>query len=95
MLDSGNEINAINLDSAQKLGFKIWKTNIRAQKIDDSTLEIFGMVIADFQVEDKANKLRFFQKAFLVTDTIFEIILEMFFLKFSNADVLFDEKILM
>ena len=52
------------------------------------------MVIADFQVEDKANKPRFFPKTFLVTDTKFEMILEMLFLKISNADVVFGKKIL-
>ena len=45
---------------AEKLGFKTWKTNVRAQKIDGSTLETFGMVIADFQVEDKGGRFRFF-----------------------------------
>ena len=52
------------------------------------------MVIADFQVEDKANRPRFFQKTFLVADIKFEVILGMPFLKISNADVLFGEKIL-
>ena len=47
------------------------------------------MVIADFQVEDKANRPRFFQETFLVADTKFEVILGMPFLKISNADVSF------
>ena len=34
---------------------------------------------------------RFFQETFLVADTKFEVILEMLFLKISNADVLFGE----
>ena len=52
------------------------------------------MIIADFQVEDKAGRLRFFQKTFLVAHTNFEVILRMFFLKISNADMLFGEKTL-
>ena len=52
------------------------------------------MVIADFQVENKASRPRFFQEIFLVADTKFEVILGMFFLKISNADVSFGEKIL-
>ena len=60
MLDSGNKVNAMNPDFAWKLGFKVQKTNVGAQKIDSSALETFKMVIADFQVEDKANKPRFF-----------------------------------
>ena len=53
------------------------------------------MVITNFQVKDKINKPRFFQKIFLVADIKFELILRMSFLKISNADILFDEKILM
>ena len=49
------------------------------------------MVIADFQVEDKASRPRFFQETFLVADTKFEVILGMLFLKISNADVSFGE----
>ena len=85
----------MNPDFARKLGLKVRKTNVGAQKIDGSALETFGMVIADFQVEDKANRPRFFQEIFLVADTQFEVILGMLFLKISNADVLFSEETLM
>ena len=82
----------MNPDFARKLGLKVWKTNIGAQKIDGSALKTFEMIIADFQIEDKANRPRFFQKTFLVANIKFEIILEMLFLKFSNADVSLGEK---
>ena len=52
------------------------------------------MMIADFQMKNKVGKPRFFQETFLVTDTKFEIILGMLFLKLSNADVSFGERIL-
>ena len=48
LLDSGSKINAMNPDDTRKLGLKIRRTNIVAQKIDGSALEIFGIVIADF-----------------------------------------------
>ena len=48
MLDSGCKVNAMNLAYAKNLGLKTWKTNVGAQKIDGSALEIFEMVIADF-----------------------------------------------
>ena len=80
---------------AKRLGLKTWKTNIRAQKINGSALKIFEMMIADFQVEDKCGRPKFFQKTFLVTDTKFEVILGMPFLKLSHADMSFDEGILM
>ena len=70
------------------------KMNVGAQKIDSSALEIFGIVIANLQVENNVGRPRFFQKIFLVTDIKFEVILRMLFLKLSNVNVLFDEKIL-
>ena len=79
----------------EKLGLKTWKINIGAQKIDGSTLKTFGMVIVDFQIEDKASRPKFFQKPFLVADTKFEMILGMLFLKISNANMLFGENTLM
>ena len=91
LLDSGSEVNAMNPDYTRKLGLKIQRTNIGAQKIDGPALETFGIVIADFQVEDKVSRPRFFQEIFLVTDTKFEVILGMLFLKISNADMSFGE----
>lgn len=40
-----------------KLDLKIQKTDIRSQKIDSFTLNIFEIVLAKFQVEDKLVKL--------------------------------------
>ena len=76
----------------KRLGFKTQKTNVRAQKIDGSILETFKMVIADFQVENKISRPRFFKERFLVADTKFEVILEISFLKLSNANMFFGEK---
>ena len=94
LLDSGSKVNAISPAYAKRLGLKTRKTNVRVQKIDGSALEIFGMVITDFQVEDKGGRPRFFQKTFLVTDIKFEVVLEMLFLKISNADVVFGKETL-
>ena len=49
------------------------------------------MVITDLEMEDKTGLSRFFQKTFLVIDTKFEAVLEMSFLKISNANMLFSE----
>ena len=65
LLDSSSEVNAMSPAYAKKLGLKIRKTNVEAQKIDGSALETFGMVIADFQVEDKSGRPRFFQRNIL------------------------------
>ena len=95
LLNSGSEVNAMSPDYAERLGLKTRKTNVGAQKIDGSALETFGMVIADFQVEDKGSRPRFFQETFLVADTKFEVVLGMPFLKISNADIAFGERPLM
>ena len=50
------------------------------------------MVLADFQVEDKLGKARFFQETFLLADISAEVVLGMPFLTLSNADVQFVEK---
>ena len=79
----------MNPNFAQKLGFYIRKTSIRVQKMDSSTLKTFRIVIANFQVEDKVNRPRFFKEIFLVADIKFEVILGISFLKISNTNVLF------
>ena len=85
----------MNSNFAQKLGLHIRKINIGAQKIDNSTFKTFRIVIATFQVDDKFGRPRIFQKIFLVVNTKYKIILWMFFLKLSNADVSFSEETLL
>ena len=91
LLNSGSKVNAMSLSYAKRLGLKTRKTNIGAQKIDGSALETFGIVIADFQVEDKGGRPRFFQETFLLANTKFKVVLGMPFLEISNADVVFGE----
>ena len=95
LLNSGSKVNAMIPASAKRLGLKTQKINVGAHKIDGSALETFGMVIADFQIEDKGGRPRFFQKTFLVADTKFKVVLEMLFLKISNADIAFGKRTLM
>ena len=52
LLNNGSKVNAMSHAYAKKLGLKSRKTNVGAQKIAGSALETFGMVIADFQMED-------------------------------------------
>lgn len=62
LIDFGNKFNTITLKYVAKLGLKIWPTDNGAQKIDNSTLEMFDMVLASFQVEDKYKRAWFFIK---------------------------------
>ena len=55
LIDSESEVNTIHLIFAKQLGLPIRPTNVGAQKIDGTTLDTYGMVVAAFSVEDKAN----------------------------------------
>ena len=48
LIDSGSKVNTMAPAYAKKLGFRVQKTNVGAQKINRSILKIFGMVIAGF-----------------------------------------------
>ena len=89
LIDSGSEFNAMTLAYAAKLDLGVRETDIGAQKIDGSTLDTFGMVLADFQVEDKLGRTQFFQETYLVANNTSEVILGMHFLTLSNADIQF------
>ena len=86
-LDSGSEVNAVHLAFAKELGFPIRPTDVGAQKIDGTMLETYEMVVAALSVEDKANRVRFFEKTFLVANVSPEVVFEMLFLILSGADV--------
>lgn len=69
----------MTLTCIKKLSFKTQKTDIRAQKIDESSLATYKIVITEFQISDKLDKAYFFQKTFLLIDTSIDIILGMLF----------------
>lgn len=60
-INSSSEVHAVQPSFGKKLGIRICKTDVSAQKIDSSRLETFGMVIALFQVDDKDKTPRFFE----------------------------------
>ncbi len=72
---------------AHQLGLKIWKTNIKVQKIDGTTLKTYKMVVSNFSVLNKDGKERFFEESFLLADVKPDIIFEMSFLTMSNINV--------
>ena len=60
LINFGSEINIINPAYATKLGLRIEKIDVGAQKIDGSYLDTFRMVIVDCLVKDKLRRVRFF-----------------------------------
>ena len=77
---------------ASQLDFKIRKTNIGAQKIDNTTSKIYEMVVSIFSMLDKDGRKSFFEKSFLLVDVNLDIVLEILFLTMSNADINFQAR---
>ena len=92
LLDSGSKVNAIHPALTEKLGLVVRTTNVGAQKIDGTTLETYGMVVAVFSVTDQANRVRFFEETFLVANISPDVVLGMPFLTLSGADVDFPKR---
>ena len=86
-MDSRGEVNIINQAFAQQLNLKIYKTNVRAQKINGTTLKTYEMVVSTFSVLDKDGRERFFEESFLLADVNLDVVLRMPFLTMSNADI--------
>ena len=63
--------------------------DVGAQKINGTILDTFGMVVIAFSVMDNANRVRFFEETFLVTNVSSEVVLGMPFLTLSGADIKF------
>ena len=85
--DLGSEVNAVYPAFAKELSLPIRSIDIRAQKIDGTALETYEMIVAAFLVENKANRVRFFEETFLVANVSPEVVLEMPFFTLSGADV--------
>lgn len=75
-----------------KLALKICNINIEAKKIDGPIFEMFEIVIASFQIEDKFKKAWFFQETFLLVNISVKVVLRITFLIWSSAIILFEEK---
>lgn len=72
-----------------KLGLTTWKTIVKAEKIDGSLLETYGMTLAIFLIQDNLKKIWFFEETFLLANTNIEKGLKMSFLLLDNVDVKF------
>ncbi len=82
----------MNQAFAHQLGLKICKTNIGAQKIDNTTLETNGIVVSTFSMSNKDNRERFFEKSFLLADVKPDTVFKILFLTMSNADIDFQAR---
>ena len=87
LVDSESEANTMHPSFAKQLGLLILPTDVGAQKIDGTALDTHGIVVATFSVEDKANRVRFFEETFLVANVSPEVVFGMLFLTLSSAGI--------
>ena len=87
LLDSGSEVNTIHPTYTQELGLSMKTTDVGAQKIVSTMLDIFKMVIAVFSVMDKANRVRFFEETFLVANISPKVVFGIPFLTMKGAHI--------
>ena len=92
LLDSGSEINAMHPTFAERLGFVVQTTNVGARKIDSTTLETYGIVVAAFLVTDQADRVRFFEEIFLEANVSLYVFFGIPFFTLSGADIDFPKK---
>ena len=92
LIDSKIEVNAIHPTFAKGLGLPIRLIEVGAQKIDGTTLDTYGIVVAAFLVTDKANQVRFFEETFLVANVSLKVVFGMLFLTLNSADVDFSDQ---
>ena len=92
LLNSGSKVSAMHPAFAERLGLVVQTTNIGAQKIDGTTLETYGMVVAAFLVTDQANKVRFFKETFLVANVSPDVVIGMLFFTLNSVDIDFPKK---
>ena len=86
-LDSSSKVTTVYLTLAKEIDLFIRVMDIGAQKIDSTTLDSNRMIVAAFLVTDKANRVRFFEKTFLVANVSSKVVLEMLFFILSDANI--------
>lgn len=67
-------------------------TNVNAEKMESSQLEIYKMVIALFQINHKIKKFRFIKRTFLLIDISINVAIAIYFLTLSNLKVNFNNR---
>ena len=91
LLHLGSKVNAVHLAFTKELNLSIRSTDVVVQKIDNTMLDTYEMVVAAFLVENKANQVRFFKETFLVTNVSLEVVLGLLFLTLNSVDIDFWE----
>ena len=90
LIGSKSEVNVIYLTFVKELRLLIRPTDIGVQKIDSTMLDTYKIVIVAFLMTDKANRVKFFEKIFLVPNGSPKIVfgILVFFLSIADIDFL-------
>lgn len=90
MLDLRSKVSAINQAFTLQLGLKTRKTNVKAQKIDNTTLETYIIiVVSNFSMLANDYRISFFKESFLLANVKLDLVLEIPFLTMDNVNVNF------
>lgn len=87
-----NEISTMIPAYILKLGFQIRHIDVKTPTMKSSICKTFRIVLTSFQIEDKLEKIKFFQKVFLLINLSIEIVLKMFFFIFNKRNIYFLKK---
>lgn len=87
LFDWESVINIIHLIFTKELGFLIWLTNVRVQKIDIAILNAYEMVVIAFLITDQTNWVKLFEKIFLVANISLKVVFEIFFFILSSVNI--------
>lgn len=65
----------------------IKKTEVGVQKINGIILEIYRIVLAAFSINNQANRVKFFEKTFLMANISLEVVFRIFFFILIGVNV--------
>lgn len=76
----------------KQLDYHIEKSDVGIQKINSSQLEMFGIVITSFSIDDKDRICRFFEKSFLLAKISIGIVFGISFLTLNKVQIDFNNE---
>lgn len=69
-----------------KLALKLRITNINAQKIDGLALKTYDITLASFLLQDRLEKVRFFEETFSLANISIKMVPKKLFCFYSNTN---------
>lgn len=87
LIDLDSRINVMQSSFVRRLGLCICKINKNIEKIDGSSLKIYGIVIAYFQVDNKDGKPCFFKVIFMLAEIYMDIAFRILYISLSNVKI--------